>query len=87
MNFEELFGMIFALLVLCIIFGSIFGFPVLKERIRLKKRELELRGEGLNDAQDLIDQISRLEERIRVLERIVTDDKSELRRQFRDLGT
>ena len=29
--------------------------------------------------------LSNLEERVRVLERIVTDDRSDLRRQFRDL--
>jgi hypothetical protein len=35
---------------------------------------------------DLVRQIVELEERVRVLERIVTDDRSDLRRQFKELG-
>lgn len=35
---------------------------------------------------DLARQIVDLEERVRVLERIVTDDRSDLKRQFRELG-
>ena len=35
---------------------------------------------------DLLRQIAELEERVRVLERIVTDDRSDLRRQFKELG-
>ena len=37
-------------------------------------------------SQQLLDQLARIEERVRVLERIVTDDPQELRRQFRDLS-
>jgi hypothetical protein len=83
---EEMFGMFFTLLVLCIIFGSIFGFPVLKEQMSLKRKEVETRGNGA-ETEELLKQISLLEERIQVLERIVTDDKADLRRQFRDLGS
>jgi len=36
---------------------------------------------------DLARQIADLEERVRVLERIVTDDRSDLKRQFRELGS
>jgi len=35
---------------------------------------------------DLVRQIAELEERVRVLERIVTDDRSDLRRQFKEIG-
>jgi hypothetical protein len=35
---------------------------------------------------DLVRQIAELEERVRVLERIVTDDRSDLRKQFEELG-
>ncbi|HEX5047672.1 MAG TPA: hypothetical protein VFX89_11165 [Gammaproteobacteria bacterium] len=35
---------------------------------------------------DLIRQIADLEERVRVLERIVTDDRTDLRKQFNELG-
>ncbi len=35
--------------------------------------------------EELLDKLARLEERVRVLERIVTDKQSDLERQFRDL--
>lgn len=35
---------------------------------------------------EMLDKLARLEERVKVLERIVTDDPQELRRQFRDLN-
>ena len=35
---------------------------------------------------DLVRQVAELEERVRVLERIVTDDRSDLRKQFEELG-
>jgi membrane protein implicated in regulation of membrane protease activity len=35
---------------------------------------------------DVARQLADLEERVRVLERIVTDDRSELKRQFRELN-
>ena len=35
---------------------------------------------------DITRQLVDLEERVRVLERIVTDDRSDLKRQFRELG-
>ncbi|HEY7672269.1 MAG TPA: hypothetical protein VIC71_08625 [Gammaproteobacteria bacterium] len=75
--------MIFTLAILAIIFGSIFGFPVLKARMQQKGRERdglegELRGE-------MTTRLAELEERVRVLERIVTDERAELRRQFKEL--
>lgn len=35
---------------------------------------------------DLLRQLADVEERVRVLERIVTDDRFDLKRQFKDLG-
>ena len=35
---------------------------------------------------DLLRQLAEVEERVRVLERIVTDERFDLKRQFRDLG-
>jgi len=37
-------------------------------------------------SQELLKQLVRIEERVKVLERIVTDDPGELKRQFRDLA-
>jgi hypothetical protein len=75
--------MIFTLAILAIIFGSIFGFPVLKARMMQQSRRRdgaddELRGE-------MAARLAELEERVRVLERIVTDERAELRRQFKEL--
>lgn len=84
MDLEALFGMVFTLLFFCII----FGFVLLMRRSRMRERHMEFR-RGESDAAQaaLLDQLNRLEERIRVLERIVTDEKSDLRREFRDLGS
>jgi hypothetical protein len=35
---------------------------------------------------DVAERFAQLEERVRVLERIVTDDSANLKRQFRELG-
>jgi hypothetical protein len=35
----------------------------------------------------LLQRVGELEERVRVLERIVTDERYDLRRQFKDLGS
>jgi hypothetical protein len=36
---------------------------------------------------DLVERLRQVEERVQVLERIVTDDRYDLKRQFKDLGT
>jgi hypothetical protein len=49
---------------------------------RSNRRDTEVE----QSAQNALAQIAELEERVRVLERIVTDDGFDVRRQFRDLG-
>ena len=39
-----------------------------------------------SQADDVQDRFQELEERIKVLERIVTDDRYDLKKEFRDLG-
>ena len=75
--------MVFTLAILAIIFGSIFGFPVLKTWMTQKQKDRE----GVDDALrgDMTARLAELEERVRVLERIVTDERTELRRQFKEL--
>ena len=81
MNVQEVVGMLFALAVLVII----FGFP--GRRRKNRRRDQEELDESLRQQNsELLDQLKRLEERIKVLERIVTDDPNDLRRQFRDLA-
>jgi hypothetical protein len=36
---------------------------------------------------ELLERLSQVEERVRVLERIVTDERYDLKQQFKDLGT
>jgi len=43
------------------------------------------RDEAVNS--ELLERLNQVEERVRVLERIVTDERYDLKRQFKDLGT
>jgi hypothetical protein len=36
---------------------------------------------------ELVERLNRVEERVRVLERIVTDERYDLKQQFKDLGS
>ena len=83
--FQQLFGMLFVLAILAIIFRYPYGRNRRHRRAE-REHEEELRTVNEHNA-DLRRQIDQLEERIRVLERIVTDDPNELKRQFRDLGS
>jgi hypothetical protein len=78
---NAIFGMLFVLAILWMVFGSVRR----RNRERGKDREdIEERLSLRNS--ELLDELARLEERIRVLERIVTDDPNDLKRQFRDLA-
>jgi len=85
---NSLMGMLFSLAVLYIIFGSIFGrLPGFSRPGRRERRALhEHQEEADRQTSELLEQLAQLEERVKVLERIVTDDSHDLRRQFRDLG-
>ena len=74
---------LFVLAILAIIFGSIFGFPLAMARLKQKERERQAIDRSARD--EMSARLAELEERVRVLERIVTDDRTELRRQFREL--
>jgi hypothetical protein len=79
---EDIIDKLFALVVLIIIFGSIFGFPYAMARTKQKERE---RREETVPKGETLNRLERLEERVKVLERIVTDERAELSRQFREL--
>jgi hypothetical protein len=51
--------------------------------MRQKGREKDAIDQSIRD--EMTTRLAELEERVKVLERIVTDERSELRRQFRDL--
>ena len=75
-------------MVVIIVFLMVVG-GVINNIIDDRKRKKNRSGEALKEADELRDQILELEERIQVLERIVTDfgsgSREDLRRQFREL--
>jgi hypothetical protein len=75
-------------MIVAIVFISMAGLVLIK-LINLvgRGREHRKKGDSSREADELRDQIFTLEERIRVLERIVTDSNSreDLRHQFREL--
>jgi hypothetical protein len=79
----QVLEMLFVLAILTIIFGSIFGFPLALTRMKQRGREKEAIGQSIRD--EMSARLAELEDRVKVLERIVTDERSELHRQFREL--
>jgi len=80
-NVDLILTFAFALAVVWIIFRRPHRFS------RRERNELEREDRERAEAEsELLDQLARLEERVKVLERIVTEDPNDLRRQFRDLG-
>ena len=80
-----LLGDIVKMLLLAILV-IIFGSPLLGKRRRQRQERHDERARGVDSEQAaMLEQIARLEERVKVLERIVTDDPNDLRRQFRAL--
>jgi hypothetical protein len=56
----------------------------------VKTLVLQKNARGLRDDTgnaELIERLNQVEERVRVLERIVTDERFDLKRQFKDLGS
>ena len=54
-------------------------------KFAIAHNKLPRRDDALN--QELVERLNQVEERVRVLERIVTDEKYDLKQQFKDLGT
>ena len=75
-------------MVVAIVFLGVMG-GVLTSLIKAFSHKREQGADSLKEADELRDQILALEDRIQVLERIVTDfgtnSRDDLRRQFRDL--
>lgn len=73
-------------MVVIIVFLVVVG-GIVKSVINAREHRRDRRAEPDHEAGELRDLIVTLEERIRVLERIVTDTsgRDDLRRQFRDL--
>lgn len=71
---------VFEMVIVIVLIGTTAG--VVREYLRHKRSADSVSQETLDDALDRIDD---LEERVRVLERVVTDDRYELNRQIDDL--
>jgi hypothetical protein len=63
----------------------VFMFKLLNTML-LRKGAMRHRRDEQADA-ELLERLNQVEERVRVLERIVTDDRFDLKQQFKDLGS
>lgn len=62
----------------------VMGFSALQSWIKHRNRSIEA-GANADDASEMLEKIDILEERIRVLERIVTERNIDLKQQIDDL--
>ena len=65
------------------IVAIVFGYKLLATRLRQQHVSRNTETEAVNV--DLRQRLEQLEERVRVLERIVTDERYDLKQQFKDL--
>ena len=72
------FEFVLALVVLSMVFKLI--------RLAIVQRQLQPRRDDPVNV-ELLERLNQVEERVRVLERIVTDERYDLKQQFKDLGT
>jgi len=72
---------VFEFVLAIIAMGMIFKLI----KFAIAHNKLPRRDDALN--QELVERLNQVEERVRVLERIVTDEKYDLKQQFKDLGT
>ena len=68
------------MVVIIVVIGCATG--VITEYFKTKRKTGSMINDDLDDALDKIDD---LEERVRVLEKVVTDDRYDLKRKFEDL--
>jgi len=66
-----------------LVVGLVLIFKLIKVAIVYNK--FPRRDDAAN--KELLERLSQVEERVQVLERIVTDERYDLKRQFKDLGT
>jgi hypothetical protein len=65
------------------IVAIVFGYKLIATRMRQHHVSRNSEAESVNV--DLRQRLEQLEERVRVLERIVTDERYDLKQQFKDL--
>jgi hypothetical protein len=72
------FEFVIAIIVLC------FLFSIISTWLRQRGKETHSRA-AENASSEMLERRARAEERIRVLERIVTDERWDLKKEFQDL--
>lgn len=72
---------VFEMVIVIVIVGCVTG--VLNNFIKHKKSG---NSEDMDDILDRLDGVDELEERVRVLEAVITDQNYELKKQFQDLN-
>jgi hypothetical protein len=65
------------------IIALFYGYKLISSWMRSREQS---RGSDASANAGLVQRLEQLEERVRVLERIVTDDRFELKQQFKDLA-
>lgn len=84
MNEDVVLALVFMLVVVPIVLG--IGSDIYKRRLAFRERELELLSKQTAEkAAQYAAQAERLEQRVRVLERIAIDNKSDLALQIENL--
>lgn len=84
MDFEMLMALVFVIIVVSIVMGTVGG--IVKRQTRLKERQMELEaGQRGPDTAPLLEKINTMEQRIRNLERIATDASPSLSAQIEAL--
>jgi len=66
------------------IIALFYGYKLISSWMRSREQSRSSSDESANAG--LVQRLEQLEERVRVLERIVTDDRFELKQQFKDLA-
>jgi hypothetical protein len=72
---------VFEFVLAIIAMGMIFKLI----KFAIAHNKLPRRDDGLD--KELVERLNQVEERVRVLERIVTDESYDLKQQFKNLGT
>lgn len=79
-------GKIFVLTILFMVIVVPSVFKLVQQQMRQNAERRAVDDELGRSNAEMLERLGQLEERIRVLERIVTDDRYELERRFRELG-
>lgn len=82
-------GKLFVLIIIFMVIVVPSIFKVAREYLHnsAEQRARHLEEETAKSNAEMLQRLSTLEERVRVLERIVTDERYDLERRFRELGS